>query len=419
MASDSFLILLGGLLVVAFLADEAFRWLRVPSVLVLMGCGLLLGPVAHVLPAAEFTRVAPHFGALAFLLILFEGGLDLDFRTVLVRLAPGATLALLGFTAAFATATLVARVGGLPWGSAVVLGIVLAPISGAIVLPLSGQLGLRQEVRTLVVLEGALADVLGVLGLGLVVQLHTGGGLAGLVALGSLLAALFSVVLAGLAGLLWPRLLRELGDRRYVHVLTFGVALVLWGVVELLGASGALVVLTFGLTLGNEGEILRSIGLDPAPVADVASRVVAAQHAFIAQLTFLVRAFFFVFLGVVVRFEALLPVHYLGATAVLLAFLAGRWLLVRILERRGSFAFDTRERYIVWLLQPRGLVSAVLAIEAVYLGLPGSEGFLGVASLVIIASNVVMAVGLRAIGRDPVRRTPEVPSRSGDGATPD
>ncbi len=305
--ADSFIILLGGLLVLAFLADEAFRWLRIPSVLVLMGCGLLLGPVFHLLPAEEFTRVAPHFGALAFLLILFEGGLDLDFRTVLGRLAPGAALALFGFLAAFALASIVARVGGLPWGSGgrsreSSWRRSRAPSS----CPCRGRLGLRQEVRTLVVLEGALADVLGVLGLGLAVQLHTGGGLAGLVALGSMLAALFSVGLAGIAGLLWPRLLRELGDRRYVHVLTFGVALVLWGAVELLGASGALVVLTFGLTLGNEGEILRTIGLDPAPVADVATRVVAAQHEFIAQLTFLVRAFFFVFLGVVVRFEALL-----------------------------------------------------------------------------------------------------------------
>lgn len=395
MPSSSFLMLLGGLLVLAFVAEEAFRWLRIPPVLVLMGCGLLLGPIAKVLPAEEFIRVAPHFGALAFLLILFEGGLDLDLHQVMNRLVPGGVLALVGFAVAFATGTGVARASGLPWASSVALGVILAPISGAIILPLAGQLGLRQEVQTLVILEGALADVLGVLSLGLVVQVLTGGGIAGLVALGSLLAAAFSVLLAVVAGLVWPRLLRNLADRRFIHVLTFGVALALWGGVELLGASGALVVLTFGLTLANEHEILAVLHLDPAPVAEVAHDVVERLHRFIGQLTFLVRAFFFVFLGVVVQLSTLPVRHVVVAGIVVTLFVAGRWLVLRWLQGRGHFALDRHELRVVWFLQPRGLVSAVLAIEAAHLAIPGSEGFLGMASLLIIGTNVLMAFGIR------------------------
>jgi potassium/hydrogen antiporter len=399
MASNSFLMLLGGLLVLAFVAEEAFRWLRIPPVLVLMGCGLLLGPVAQVLPAHEFVRVAPHFGALAFLLILFEGGLDLDLRAVMHRLAPGALLALLGFVVAFAIGTGVARAGGLPWASSIALGVILAPISGAIILPLAGQLGLREEVRTLVILEGALADVLGVLSMGLVAQVQTGGGLAGLLALGSLLAAAFSVLLAVIAGLLWPRLLRTLADRRFIHVLTFGVALALWGSVELLGASGALVVLTFGLTLANEQEILGALHFDAASVAEVAKDVVERLHGFIGQLTFLVRAFFFVFLGVVVQFKDLPPGRVIEAAVVLALFVAGRWAVLRLLQRRGSFLLDWHEQRTVWFLQPRGLVSAILAIEAAQLGMQGAGGFLTTASLVIIGSNMLMTVGLRVPAR--------------------
>jgi potassium/hydrogen antiporter len=413
MASSSFLMLLGGLLVLAFIAEEAFRWLRIPPVLVLMGCGLLLGPVAKILPAEEFIQVAPHFGALAFLLILFEGGLDLDIRAVMNRLAPGALLAVLGFAVALAVGTGVARAGGLPWASSIALGVILAPISGAIILPLAGQLGLRQEVQTLVVLEGALADVLGVLSMGLVVQVLTGGGVVGLVALGSLLAAAFSVLLAIVAGLLWPRLLRTLADRRFIHVLTFGVALALWGAVEMLGASGALVVLVFGLTLANEREILAALHLDPTPVAEVARDVVERLHRFIAQLTFLVRAFFFVFLGVVVQLRTLPPRRLLEAGAVLVLFVVGRWLVLRFLQSRGRFHLERQEHRIVWFLQPRGLVSAVLAIEAAHLVLPGSEGFLSMASLVIIGSNVVMAIGLGGTTASDPGKAPEAPQPSG------
>lgn len=414
MPSSSFLLLLGGLLVLAFLAEESFRFLRVPPVLVLMGCGLLLGPVAEVLPAEEFIHVAPHFGALAFLLILFEGGLDLDVRAVLHRLKPGLLLALIGFAVAFGLGAAVALAGGLPWVSAVALGVVLAPISGAIVLPLAGHLGLRPEVRTIAVLESALADVLGVLMMGLLVQIHTGGGLAGLVAIGSLLAAAFSVVLAVIGGLVWPRLLRTLADRRFVDVLTFGVALALWGVVELMGASGALVVLTFGLTLANEREILAAMHLDPAPVVGVAHDVVNRLHRFIRELTFLVRAFFFVFLGIVVQVSTLTPRWLLEAGAVLTLFVAGRWLVLGLLQRRGHLTLNAREHRIIWFLQPRGLVSAVLAIEATHLMLPGSERFLGLASLLIIGSNVLMVIGIK----DSTRRSPDGPVKEEERFAP-
>lgn len=49
MPTSNLLMLLAGLLVLAFVAEEGFRWLRIPPLLILMGCGLLLGPVAHVL----------------------------------------------------------------------------------------------------------------------------------------------------------------------------------------------------------------------------------------------------------------------------------------------------------------------------------------------------------------------------------
>jgi cell volume regulation protein A len=394
MESGTFLLLLGFLLVLAFVAEEGFRWLKIPPVLVLMGCGFVLGPVTHLLPPRRFLEVAPAFGALTFLLILFEGGLDLRIRAVLDRFVPGALLAVTGFSVAGAAAAGVGLVGGLPWPSAAILGIVLAPISGAIVLPLVAQLGLRPEVRTLLVLEGAFADVLGVLTMAFAGQVLTGGGLAGLIALGSLLAAAVSVVVAVAVGLVWPRLTRALADRRFIHVLTFGVALTLWGAAELTGASGALAVLCFGVTLANEDEILKLLHLGAPQAREFARTVVAREHHFIAQLTFLVRSFFFVFLGVVVGFRDLPRSLFVEGLAVLALFTASRWAVVRVFERRGVVALDGVERRTVWMMQPRGLVSAVLAIEAARLSIPGSDAFLGFASLVIIGSNLLMAIGL-------------------------
>jgi cell volume regulation protein A len=273
--------------------------------------------------------------------------------------------------------------------------VVLAPVSGAIVIPIAGRIGLRNEVRTTVVLEAAVSDVLGVLGMALLARFVAGGGLAGLVALGSLLAAVSSVVVGVAVGLLWPPVLRSLAERRFVDVLTFGVALVLWGLAVTVGASGPLVVLVFGLTLANDGALLARLGLRSSGVVATARHAVRRLHGFIGELTFLVRTFFFVFLGVVVHFAHLPVNRYLEALSVIALFLAGRALVIWGLGARRVLTLLPGERTKLWLLQPRGLVSAVLAIEAAHLGFDDDGTLLGVASLVILATNLLLVFGAK------------------------
>lgn len=393
MAVHAFLALLGGLLVLAFVAEGAFNRLRVPPVLVLMACGILLGPVLKLFPVAAFLEVAPHFGALAFLLILFEGGLDLHLPEVIHRFSSGAKLASLGFLVAALAGTGVGLAFGWSFPAAVLFGLVVAPISGAVVLPLTPRLGLPQGLATVVVLEGALADVFGVLGVSVALQFFTGGGLAGLLALGSLAAAAFSVLLAVVVGLSWPRALRALREKSYLDVLTFGMALALWGVVEALGASGALAVLAFGLTLANEREILGLLKLPGEGVVELASDATSSLHKFIGQLTFLVRTFFFVFLGVVVQLHEANWVWFGVGLVTMALLLAGRRQVLGGLARSGAFAMEKADFLTVWMLQPRGLVNAVLAMEVSRQ--LGDFNLLPVVSIVIVVSNLLVVVGLR------------------------
>lgn len=421
MGADLFLVLLGGLLVLAFLAEEAMARFHVPPVLVLIGSGLLLGPATHVLPAERFIAVAPHFGALAFLLILFEGGLDLELGSVVRGLRGGLSLAVVGFALAALVVLALAMAAGLPPAVSAAYAIVLAPISGSIVLPLAGRLGLRPAVRTVLVLEAALADVLGVLAMGLLSRLETGGGIAGLLAVGSLLAAGLSVLLALLLGLAWPRVIRLLGERRFVDVLTFGLAMLLWGAADGAGASGALVVLVFGVTLANEEAILGSAGVRGGALGSlgaVARDTVTGLHSFIAQLTFIVRTFFFVFLGVVVQFADLSLREYALAGAAVALLLLTRRLVLEFVESRGGLAVTGRERTGLMLLQPRGLVSAVLALEAVHLGLDGEGAMLGVTSVVILATNTLLLPGARRLTPGPGIVMEAGPRRSNSGEAP-
>lgn len=405
MGADLFLLLSGGLLFLAFLVEAAFERTRIPSVLVLMSCGFLLGPVFHIFPSEQFHKVAPHFGALAFLLILFEGGLDLRLGMVATGWQAGTFLAVRAFFAGFGLLFLVAWAGGLQALEAAFLALSLAPISGSIVIPLAGKLGLGEEARSVVVLEAATADVLGVLGMGFLLTLLTKGGLAALVAVGSLFAVAFSVLAAAGIGLWWPRVLRRLPEKRFADVLTFGLAMLLWAALELPGASGALAVLVFGLVLANEGEILGKLSFSSEEVAEVVRETSEKLHGFIFQLTFLVRAFFFVFLGAMVSLgevtwlDGVLVVGLLGAMV-----LSRYWVL-----HSASFSglpVKPEHKRTMWLVQPRGLVSAVLVMEAIEEGAAGPRT-LGLVSAAILLSNVLMLLGVRK----PSQLPPNQPDR--------
>jgi Kef-type K+ transport system membrane component KefB len=61
--------MVGGLLVVAFLANRVFRLTRIPDVVVLMGLGLLLGPVLGLVNVEKLSRATSLLGTLAIILV--------------------------------------------------------------------------------------------------------------------------------------------------------------------------------------------------------------------------------------------------------------------------------------------------------------------------------------------------------------
>jgi len=100
--------LLGGLLILAFLSNRLFGRTRVPDVLVLMVVGLLLGPVFGLVRAAQLQEITHAFGTLAIILILFEGGLELNLRNTLCHFPGGLVLTFTAFVLSFGMVAAVA-----------------------------------------------------------------------------------------------------------------------------------------------------------------------------------------------------------------------------------------------------------------------------------------------------------------------
>jgi potassium/hydrogen antiporter len=402
-----FFAMLGGLLVLAFVANRLVRFTGVPDVIILMFTGVLIGPVLHWVDPEVFRGATHGFGSLALMLILFEGGLDLKLREILSHFAGGFLLALFSYLLAGASVALVCRYAlQSTWVPALLVGAVLGCISSSIILPVLQQVNLRREVKVTLLVEASLGDALAVLAVTSLLDVAAGGS-ANPRAIGwSLLSSLILSVGCGvLAGVLWSYLLPVLSDERFWHVLTFAAVLLVYSGTHALMGNELVAVLVFGLTLSNLPVVRKRLHIDELPAAsDWFSTVpIKAEHGgtaehqheqmltFHGELAFLLRTFFFVLLGALVEFAGLRK-NVVLALGCFGALLIARWIAVEA-GRMAWPGFSSREREImVWFL-PRGLITAVLGIDVLEARGAQFEFLPSLAFAVILLSNLVLLIG--------------------------
>jgi cell volume regulation protein A len=383
--------LVGGLLVLAFLANRIFRLTGIPDVVLLMALGVVLGPVLGLVNPGSLTRTTHLLGTLAIILVLFEGALELDLRETLRHFRGSLLLAFLAYAfSVVLVAFLVSRALGLPLISGLLTGAALGCTSSTVVLPVLQQLKVGDATRVTLTLESSWGDVLAVLTVSLLLGLRGGGGTIALgLAHGVLLQVGVAVLFSVAAGVLWSRLLRVLSEQRFWQVLTFSIVLVLYAGMEGVGANGLIAVLGFGLTLSNFPGIDPGLGLWHRVTAVAESQ--QALLTFHSELAFLVRTFFFVLIGAVAELETFRDHPLLMAGTVAALFLA-RWLAMQASRWAWRDIGAQGRQMILWML-PRGLITVVLAIEVTEARGNQFSFLPGLAFAVILATNLMVVLG--------------------------
>lgn len=400
---EPFLLVVGLMIVGAFIGSIVFKRFRLPDTVFLIALGVLLGPLmqewtGHAFVDIEvFRAIAPLVATVAIILILFEGGLKIHFDEILHGVATGSLLAVLVFTAtALLSALVVNQVAGVPPNLSVLMGMALGGAGAVIVIPLIHQMGVGQRAKTIVSIEAATSDVLvvvGVVGLSTALALNqTDPG-----EFARDIVQTFSIGLAlGIGGgVFWAYALRRFTERSYEYVLTISALFLMYAITELLHGSGALAVLSFGLVVGNstktqkveqsESRKKRGRTWKYAPVFGV--ELEHLHH----ELVFFVRAFFFVALGVVLNLEVLTNLRFIMVGLLLtLCVIAGRFWGVQILFRKTTLT--AWEKLSVTLMFPLGLAAAALSIYPYErYELPGTENFGSYAAVVIVFTNMIAA----------------------------
>jgi cell volume regulation protein A len=366
------------LLVLAVVANRLSRLTRVPDIVVLLLFGVALGPITHAISPDRFQHSIGIIGMLALILILFEGGLELRLQEVVRNLSGALLLSVVCFgLSVYLVAAVTHFLLHVSWIDGLLIGAALGSTSGSVVLPALQQIEAPEHLKVTLTLESSLGEILAVLTVGALVTISGAESLFSGLVVGFSHHVIVDVLLGIGAGFLWRQLLPYIAGLQYANALNLGVVLAVFSIGRLSGGSGLLAELIFGLTLSN------------LPRSAHFTRQGIRMMAFHAEFTFLVRSFFFVVLGVMAQWVSrsfILPI-----AAIIVALLIARLVSVYMTRWsiRGSTSADSE---LLFLMLPRGLITAVLALQIV--SARGHDFFFlpAMAFTVVLLTNVFVIV---------------------------
>lgn len=391
---------LAATIVLGFLGQVFFRLTKISDILVLMAFGVAMAWFLDAVEPEPFRVLAPVVGTFALLIILFEGGLDLHVRELFRGLGRATVLALVGFALSVVAVAAVAYWWFLlPPLTSLLLGAILGGASSIAVMPIIRGLAVHPKTRVVLSVESALTDVLCVVGALTLIDIMVLGARPDVENVGREIGASFAIALGvGLVvGPLWLKALDLLRNFGNIYMLTVAAIFVLFLGTEELGGTGAIAVLVFGVILGNAGAMRRVLGLHGHGFG-------RDLRQFQSEVAFVVRAFFFVYLGLIFDVSLVTVELVFGSLILVGALMVARGVTV-LVSAAGSKTMRP-DRGVWWALMPRGLAAAVLAGIPAAEGIEGSGSFVAYATLVIVWTNLLGSLaGLFVRKRRPAEAT--------------
>ena len=366
---------------------EMFKRTKIPDVLWLFTMGLLLGPISGLVHPESFGAVGPVFTTITLIFILFESGIDQRLEPLIHALSGTAKITTYNFLATCLVAGSVAYFyTDLGLLRSLMLGSIVGGTSSAVVTTLAREFGMRERTRTTLILESAFSDVYTLAVPLTLLSAYSVGKVDVAYVTGQMIAAFLLAAMLGMAGaFLWSILLNQMRTLQNTVFTTPAFVFIIYGVVEIMNFSGPIAALAFGITLGNIDV------LGPPIMKNIISRKPISlndfERAFFSEAVFLLRTFFFVYIGISVRLHDWWPLA-LGA------IITGTLFLIRIPIVRLSVPRDTPTKDAAFMaaMIPKGLGAAVLASLPVQQGISGGETIQAVVFSIILCSTLFTTI---------------------------
>lgn len=378
------LLLAGAIIIFLGVAGEAFfRKTGIPDIAFLMILGVIIGPVLGIVSTDTVIRIVPYFAAIALILIMFDGGLNLDIRNVVKTAHYAVLLAVLGFLASTICVALIA-IYGLSWGiiEGVLLGTIVGGSSSIIVFGLVRKLPISDQTKSMLSLESAITDILVTITAFVLIDMLVSGVFDPSLAITSFAKSIGVGLLLGFGiGIPWAYITTKFQNAQHSYMLTIGVLFVIFFVEKSLGGTGALAPLIFGMMLGNKQLLSQYLKFRLPEIQE--------DNPTHNQLTFLVRSFFFVFVGLLATLGQIEFIFF-GVIMAIIIYVT-RIPIVRVSLRKKFAPIDNK---VTMAMIPRGLAAAVMATIPLTVGLQNADYYPQIVFVIILSSVIITTVAL-------------------------
>ncbi|MFC2142986.1 cation:proton antiporter [Candidatus Aenigmatarchaeota archaeon] len=386
------LAIFGFTIMIGYIGSLIFNKTRIPDVFWLLLFGFFLGPILGFADRQMFLLVTPFLSSIALLIILFDAGLHLNFYQ-LIRGAPRSTLlAIVNIVlGTFVIGGISIYIFNTDMLTGLLIGVMLGGTSSPIVLSIVNKLSIRSQIKTLLSLESIFTDALVI-----VIAIA----LMNIIAFTEIAVSPVQAVVSSFSigavfglffGILWLFVLEKLKGKSFDYMLTLAALFLIYVSVEVLAGSGAIASLLFGMVLGN-GKIFSNI---------MKTRMmVGADHllkTFQSEVSFFIRSFFFVLLGIIFVFTSDFVVIlfygvFISLILIVLRFVAVQFSVIKM-------KVDKHDMNMMRIMTPRGLAPAVLAQIAFTYAIPGAELISNIILVVILITVLYTSFSVRFLSK--------------------
>lgn len=385
---------IGLLVFLAHVLTILFGRTKIPDVLFLIALGVCLGPIFGIVTPDEFGVIGPVFTAITLIIILFEAGITIHLavlRRTLIRtliltvLSFAGTMGVVGALAYYFT--------DLNLTVSLMLGAMVGSTSPAIIIPIIRQIKVQKETEAVLSLESAISDALSIIVVFAFLEAFKLGEIK-VSSVATHVVASFAIAIAfGVVWAFgWSIMLNRIRDLKNAIFTTPAFVFIIFGVVEMMGYSGYVAALAFGITLGNIELVNFTFLRKYLPHEPISLN--ETEKIFFSEVVFLLKTFFFVYVGLSFQRIDDTWILYLGAIITVAIY------VLRILVTRISLGKSTHkaDASIIAVMIPKGLAAAALAAIPLQQGFADGELIQNLTYAILLFSIVLTSILTFLIG---------------------
>ena len=388
LTSYHYIIIFSLTIIISYFFNIYAKKTGIPSVLMLIGLGVLINYVLSSFIGVEKPNLFPILkviGVFGLILIVLEAALDLSLVKEKVSLIIKSTLvALLGLvgTAYFSAEALVLFVEDMDIITGLIYTIPLSILSSAIILPSVEDL--NENKKEFMIYESTISDILGIIAFYAVLSMvgaDSNEGVYGEVFGNLVFTVIFSIIISYVLVYVFQNIAG--------HVKLFlliAILLLLYAVGKMFHLSSLVMILIFGVILNNY-KLFFSGGLASLLNMERVDHILNDMKVITAESAFVVRTFFFIIFGWSITISDLFSLKVIGIGVCIL-------FIIYVIRALFLFLFQGKDIFPQLFLAPRGLITILLFFAIPEETRNSNEEIEGVLLFIILTTCLIMSWAL-------------------------